>query len=140
MGEGGWWSPAIFEITILRKIFLVWSWILQYTLETSFSSFISKKQGEIPIFRTILRTIFLEWFWILKYMLETSFSSFISKKSGEIPIFRTILAKNWILAYFHWKSPIWETLGNYDVTVTSYMGCLYFFGMYRKKRLIAIHR
>ena len=27
---------------------------------------------------------------------------------------------------------------HYDVTVTSYMGCLYFFGMYGKKRPIAI--
>ena len=37
-----------------KNIFLVWSWILQwaYMLETSFSSFISKKPGEIPIFGT----------------------------------------------------------------------------------------
>ena len=33
-GEGSGWSPAILEITILKNIFTVWSWILQYILET----------------------------------------------------------------------------------------------------------
>ena len=53
-GAGGWCNPAILKITILRKILLVWSWILQYMLEMSFPSFMSKTPREIPIFRTFL--------------------------------------------------------------------------------------
>ena len=98
-------------------------------------------------------------------MLETSFSSFISKtnkqtnkqtpqqkqkqkqnkkqkqkqkNTGEILIFRTFLAKNSILAYISLKIAKLGKLGNYDVIVTSYTAYLYFFGMYGKRRPIAI--
>ena len=64
-------------------------------------------------------------------------SSFISKeKKGEILIFRTILAKN--VAYISLKIAKLGKIDNYDVIVTSYSGYLHFFGMYGKKRSIAI--
>ena len=71
-------------------------------------------------------------------LLETSFLSFISKKPSEIPIFRTFLAKNSILAYISLKIAKLGKIGNYDVIVTSYMGYLSLFGMYGKRRPIAI--
>ena len=58
-------------------------------------------------------------------MLKTSFSSFISKKPGEIPIFRTLFGEK-------------LNFGLYFTVNRLYMGCLYFFGMYGKKRPIAI--
>ena len=71
-------------------------------------------------------------------MLETSFPSFISKKLGEIPIFRTFMAKIQFWPIFHCKSAFFDKIDNYDVIVTSYMGCLYCFGMYGKRRPIII--
>ena len=63
-------------------------------------------------------------------MLETPFPSFISQKPGEIPIFGTFMAKKSIFMVFAYISEILEIsvpAMHYDVTVTSYMGCLYFF-------------
>ena len=67
-------------------------------------------------------------------MLETSFSSFISKKSGEIPIFRTFLAKKSISAYISLQIGCLGKIDNYDVIVTSCMGCLYFFFVCMERR------
>ena len=71
-GDGGGSSPAKLEITILKTFFLVWSWILQYMIETSFSSIISKKPGEIPIFRT---------FWTKKINLGLYFT--VDRQFGQ---------------------------------------------------------
>ena len=56
-----------------------------------------------------------------------SFPSLISQKPGEIPIFRTFLAKFSILAYISLKIGYFELGHDYDVTVTSYLGCWYLF-------------
>ena len=69
----------------------------------------------------------LVWSWNLLYMLEMSFSSFISQKMGEISIFGIFLAKCSISAYVLLKSPILRFGHIYNVTVTSYVGCLYLF-------------
>ena len=74
-------------------------------------------------------------------MLETSFPSFISKKkkkkkNGKVLIFRTFWAKNSILAYMSVNQQIGQNR-QLCVIVTSNMGCLYFFGMYGKRRPIA---
>ena len=50
-----------------------------------------------------------------------------SQTPGEIPIFRTFLAKFSILAYNSLKIGYFELKHDYDVTVTSYLGCLYLF-------------
>ena len=66
-------------------------------------------------------------------MLETSFPSFISKKLGEVPIFRTFLVKIQFWRIFHCKSANLCKIDNYDVIVTSCMGCLYLFWYVWKK-------
>ena len=66
--------------------------------------------------------------------LRNVISSFVSKKPGEIPIFRTFLAKDAILAYISLLIGYLGKIDNYDVIVRSYMGCLYFFGIYEKKK------
>ena len=54
------------------------------------------------------------------------FPSLISQKPGEIPIFRTFLAKFSISAY-SLKIGYFGFGHDYDVTVTSYLGCWYYF-------------
>ena len=76
MVKGCWCNPAILKITVLWKIFLEWTWILQYMLETSFSSFITKKNKK---------------------------TTKKKQKNGEILIFKTFLAKNSISVYISLK-------------------------------------
>ena len=49
----------------------------------------------------------------------------ISQKPGEIPIFRTFLVKYSIFAYISLKMGYFESGDDYNVTVTSYLGCWY---------------
>ena len=67
-----------------------------------------------------------------------SFSYKQKEKNGEITIFRIFLAKNLILAYISLKTTKLGKIGNYDVIVLSYTGYLYGFGLYGKRRPIAI--
>ena len=61
----GCWSPAIFEITIWQKLFLLWSWILHFNVRNVNFFFISKTAGEILTFRTFLakNSIWLIFHW-----------------------------------------------------------------------------
>ena len=60
------------------------------------------------------------------------------KKNGEIPRSRTFLAKILLLAYISLKIGNLGKIDNYDVIVTSYIECLYLFGMYGKRRPVDV--
>ena len=67
-----------------------------------------------------------------------SFPALVSQKLCGISIFRIFLAKSSILAYISQKIGYFELGHDYDVTVRSYLGCWYFFGMYGKRRPLAL--
>ena len=54
-----------------------------------------------------------------------SFPSLINQKPSEISIFRLFSTKSSILAYISLKIGYFELSHDYDVTVTSYLGCWY---------------
>ena len=112
---GGWWSPAILEITILKNIFIVWSWIWQYMLETSFPSFISKKSGEILIFRT--------------FLAKNSILAYISlkiAKLGKIGNYYVIVMSYVWYLYFIWY--VWkEKTHSYTMVPNKHTSGVYFF-------------
>ena len=63
---------------------------------------------------------------LTKYVTISIFL-FINQTPGEIPIFRTFLAKLLKIGYF-------QIGHDYDVTVTSYLGCWYLFWYVRKEK------
>ena len=67
-----------------------------------------------------------------------SFPSLISQKPGEILIFRTFAANFLILAYISLTFCYFELGHDYDVTLTSYLRCCTYFGIYGKRRPLAI--
>ena len=76
---------------------------------------------------------------VLNLTVYTSLPPFISKTPVKLQYLKLFGEKkiNFGL-YFTENQQIWQNR-NYDVIVTSYTGCLYFFfGMYGKKRPIAI--
>ena len=69
--------------------------------------------------------------------LGLPFPFFISKNPFEIPISRTFLAKFSIFSYISLKIDYFELGDDYDVTVTSYLGCWYLFWyLYGKRRTL----
>ena len=81
----------------------------------------------------------LFWDIYFKYGLESilyvkNVIFFYKEKPGEILMLRTFLAKNSILAYISLCIVNLSKIGNYKIIVTPMMGCLNFFGMYRKRK------
>ena len=71
-------------------------------------------------------------------MLKSIFLFIMSQKPGEIPIFRTFSAKFSIFACISPKIGYSDLGNDYDVTVTSYLDVGSYFGMYGKRRPLAI--